>query len=702
LLKQSLKKISALLGRKVQNNVPEQLVNLLRNSKKFKTDWYFEQYPEVQQHRYWRNHPEAHYLQLGAAAGYNPAPWFDTQWYLTQYQDVANSGINPFVHYLTYGNKENRLPNSRKLASRIKKAIHTTHSVKLQRKRVTPLQYSDVRERLALHLWGGLSVPALSALEAAYQNPGLAAKERWSACWHASRWYYFKGEFDKTLQLGNLLLELDPAQALRKEGVLLRAFCLNELGRPQDAKAELQAFIEANPNDADGYFTFANSCLDNDELRLSLINKALAIKNYAPIALADSSKPLSLDNLVSQAPAKVNNPQKISIIMPVYSAEAHLHIAVNSLLQQSCQNLEIIIVDDCSPDGTFELAQQLSRQDSRIIALKQPVNAGAYAARNAGLKIATGDFITTHDSDDWSHPQKLETQLNYFAKHPKAMGICTHWIRVRPNMLFTQNWRPNNALTHWSQSSFMFKRQVLNELGGWDEVRVGGDTEFIWRVKAKYGQQGYAQIVKEVPLAFALDDQSSLTRTKATHVRTVYFGLRHIYREICAWWHRTGKDLHIEHPQSRTTLPIPVAMQYRDGRSTKVDVLLISDYSDNEMSQSCYKLIAAHPELHFGLMHWPNFTALPGKLSDKYFETLTLTGAIPVAAGEQLIATHLVYANELLMQYQVDATPELLQPAQCWLLSDTSSSGAHFATTFGGKATVVSQSDLAKQLLSKH
>ena len=186
MLKQSLKKISALLGRKVQNNVPEQLVNLLRNSKKFKTDWYFEQYPEVQQHRYWRNHPEAHYLQLGAAAGYNPAPWFDTQWYLMQYQDVANSGINPFVHYLTYGSKENRLPNPRKLAAKIKKSVQAVNQAKPQKKHVIDPRYSDIRERLALHLWGGLSGPALSALEAAYQNAGLAAKERWSACWHAA------------------------------------------------------------------------------------------------------------------------------------------------------------------------------------------------------------------------------------------------------------------------------------------------------------------------------------------------------------------------------------------------------------------------------------------------------------------------------------------------------------------------------------
>lgn len=634
---------------------PHSLVKLLHDSGEFQALWYLQQYPDVATNKHWCKQPEAHYLLQGAALGYNPSPWFDTNWYLAQYTDVAKAAINPFVHYIRYGAAEGRLPNGAKLPAKGKKNTAPTMSV--------------VIERLAQHLWGGLSESALQALQQAYNDTSLLACYRWEACWQVSRWYYFNGDYRKTLDLGNLLLQLDPSQALRKEGVLLRAFCLNALGQHNAAKAELQAYVEANPNDADGYFTLANACIDNDDMRLSLINKALEIHGYTPIALADVTAPLTLANITASAPVKLNSTAKVSIIMPVYCAEAHLHIAVNSLLNQSWQNFEIIIVDDCSPDGTFALAQQLAAQDSRIIALRQLVNVGAYAARNAGLKIASGDFITTHDSDDWSHPQKLETQLNYFEQHSHIMGICTHWVRVLPNMVFTQNWRPSNALVHWSHSSFMFKREVLAELGGWDEVRVSGDTEFIWRVKARYGQQGYAQIVKNVPLAFALDDQSSLTRTKATHVRTVYFGLRHIYREICAWWHRTADDLHIEHQQSRKALPIPVAMQFRDGRSTKVDVLLVSDFTNEEMSSPLLHWVAENPQVQFGLMHWPDFTSVPGSLSEAYFNAIATAGALPVAAGEQLLTKHIVIAALQLLQHPVDVIPELLEPPKCWLVA---------------------------------
>ena len=98
------------------------------------------------------------------------------------------------------------------------------------------------------------------------------------------------------------------------------------------------------------------------------------------------------------------------------------------------------------------------------------------AARNYGLALAVGDFVTTHDSDDWSHPQKIEAQVAYLKKHEQVMGCVVHWVRAEPNLQFTQNWRPEGSLTHWSHSSFMFRKQVPQELGGWDLVRIGADT----------------------------------------------------------------------------------------------------------------------------------------------------------------------------------------------------------------------------------
>lgn len=650
IFKTTFKSIYALIKRK-----PLSTADIISQSGKFDADWYLQTYADVAKDEHWAANPISHFILLGSKEGRQPNPWFDTKWYKQHYPDVAQSGINPLLHYIQHGAEEGRKPNKRQF---IKSTLTTVNDT------------ADIRRRLSLHLWGGLSEPALAALEQIYSNTAFDNRRRWLACWHASRWYYFIGDFAKALQLGQLLLELDYEQAPQKEGVLLRAFCHLELSAPLAAREELQAYVEANPDDSDGYFSLANTYLDDDVMRLQLINKVYSMHGYQAISLLDETKPLTLANVSASAPFIADTPYTVSIIMPVYNAEQHLHTAVNSLLRQSWQNIEIIIVDDCSTDGTFALATQLAKQDARIVALQQAVNSGAYAARNVGLKVATGDFITTHDSDDWSHPQKLATQLAYFASHPKIMGLCSYWIRVRHEMFFTQNWRPNNALTHWSHSSFMFRRQVIEDIGGWDEVRVGGDTEFIWRMKARYGAASYAQIQKKVPLAFALDDQSSLTRTKATHVRTVYFGLRNIYREICAWWHRNATDLHIDHIESRKAVPIPVAMQYRDGRSTEVDILLVSDFSNENMSLPCLDFVQKNPQLRFGLMHWPDFTVPPGSLKESYFKAISAHSALPVASGEQLLCKHIVVAAGRLLQYPVESFPHLLSTPQCWLLTD--------------------------------
>lgn len=626
------------------------LVSELEKNKMFDSIWYLEQNPDVASSSKWSFTPCLHYLIIGGFEGRRPIGWFDSAWYLAEYPDVAKSGLNPLAHYFKHGRLEGRYPNLDHLNAMA--------------------NYKSDIGRLALHLWGGLSAPALRELQHAYENTDLPASERWEACWQSSRWYYYTGDVNTAFSLGRLLQELDPSQVLRKEGVLLRAFCLADLGCYDEIRSELEDYIKANPNDSDGYFTMANTYLDKDEVRLGLINKALSLHGMVPIEKIDTNAPLIMKNITAQVLEKHYSNAKVSIIMPVYRAESHLHIAVNSLLNQSLHNVEIIIVDDCSPDGTFALAQKFAMQDSRIIALQLPQNSGAYAARNAGLKVASGDYITTHDSDDWSHPQKLATQIRYFEAHPNAMGVFIYWVRVRSNMQFMQNWRPNNALTHWSPSSFMFKRQVIDELGGWHEVRVGGDTEFIWRVEARYGQKACVKVQQHVPLAFALDEQGSLTRTKATHVKTIYFGLRHIYREICAWWHRTTPILHINRLQNHSSLSLPVAMQFRDGRITEVDVLLVSDFTDKTMSVPLLTLVEQASEIRIGVMHWPDFTKVPSTLIDEYFAFLVDKSGLPVVAGERLLTSHIVFAKETLLQYQVDNLPMLFGEAKCWLLNE--------------------------------
>ena len=98
---------------------------------------------------------------------------------------------------------------------------------------------------------------------------------------------------------------------------------------------------------------------------------------------------------------------KISVIVPVYGVENYLERCVDSIRNQTYRNLEIILVDDGSPDRCPEMCEALAAEDERIVVLHKE-NGGLSSARNAGLDIATGDYVGFVDSDDWIGPESYE------------------------------------------------------------------------------------------------------------------------------------------------------------------------------------------------------------------------------------------------------------------------------------------------------
>ena len=111
---------------------------------------------------------------------------------------------------------------------------------------------------------------------------------------------------------------------------------------------------------------------------------------------------------------------KVSFILPIYKVEAYLRECVNSITSQTYENLEIILVDDGSPDGCPALCDQLVTEDNRIKVLHKP-NGGLSDARNAGLKIATGEYIVFMDSDDlWLGEESLNIMVSIIKQYPEC------------------------------------------------------------------------------------------------------------------------------------------------------------------------------------------------------------------------------------------------------------------------------------------
>lgn len=113
----------------------------------------------------------------------------------------------------------------------------------------------------------------------------------------------------------------------------------------------------------------------------------------------------------------------ISVIVPVYKVEPYLNRCVASIVQQTFRDLEIILVDDGSPDQCGNLCEEWAQRDNRIQVIHQK-NAGLSAARNAGLDRATGEYLAFLDSDDYIEPDMLEHLLNAITDARAELSVC--------------------------------------------------------------------------------------------------------------------------------------------------------------------------------------------------------------------------------------------------------------------------------------
>ena len=116
----------------------------------------------------------------------------------------------------------------------------------------------------------------------------------------------------------------------------------------------------------------------------------------------------------------------VSVVLPVYNREDTIARAINSVLNQSYTNVELIIVDDCSTDHSLRVAHEFQDDRVNVIALQQ--NVGANSARNKGAMEAQGQYIAFQDSDDEWFRDKLETQIRDMVDRKLTASFCAHYL----------------------------------------------------------------------------------------------------------------------------------------------------------------------------------------------------------------------------------------------------------------------------------
>lgn len=189
--------------------------------------------------------------------------------------------------------------------------------------------------------------------------------------------------------------------------------------------------------------------------------------------------------------------ETVSIIIPVFNGEVYLSDCLNSLLAQTFQDFRVYLIDDGSTDGTAEICQNYSARDGRVHYIRQE-NRGVSAARNRGMELAKGEFVTFCDGDDFWKPTHLETLLRAAAESGADMVSCNYdHVDCRGDFLrrtefpagiqdlvtpagqanYIQdvlNWR-----TGWAVWARLFRRESVENLRFCEEISFGEDLLFV-------------------------------------------------------------------------------------------------------------------------------------------------------------------------------------------------------------------------------
>ena len=188
----------------------------------------------------------------------------------------------------------------------------------------------------------------------------------------------------------------------------------------------------------------------------------------------------------------------VSVLMPVYQGERFLREAVDSVLAQTFEEFELVIIDDGSTDRSVEIAAEYERADSRVRLIRH-AHVGLSRILNVGLGLCLGSWVARMDADDVCCPDRLQAQLQFTVEHPAAVLVGTYAKYIGENGRIVGSYRlgpsteqelremmDRGEIVHFIHPTVMMKRALVIEAGGYDpRFGIADDLELYNRLLAK-------------------------------------------------------------------------------------------------------------------------------------------------------------------------------------------------------------------------
>jgi glycosyltransferase involved in cell wall biosynthesis len=185
------------------------------------------------------------------------------------------------------------------------------------------------------------------------------------------------------------------------------------------------------------------------------------------------------------------NTPKVTVLMPVYNAERFLREAIDSILIQTFEDFEFIIIDDGSTDGSKDIVR--SYIDPRIRFFENEINLGISETLNKGIKLAACEMIARMDADDVSYPHRLQKQYNYMTQHPNCALLST-WARVvTEDKRFVRLERYRSKFYYYNLTfecwmyhpTIMFRKEPVEAVGMYS-MKYSEDYDLFWKLSTAF------------------------------------------------------------------------------------------------------------------------------------------------------------------------------------------------------------------------
>ena len=220
----------------------------------------------------------------------------------------------------------------------------------------------------------------------------------------------------------------------------------------------------------------------------------------------------------------------VSIVLPTYNREKYIRYSIDSIINQSFKQWELIVVDDCSTDSTPDILREYEKSDSRIKIIRNEENKRLPVSLNIGFSYATGDYLTWTSDDNMYKPNALQMMHNYLENSNEIM-VCAKMIviddsgnRISPHYL--ENIKYDDDRIYFDNlvgACFLYRREVLETIGEYNaKMFCMEDYEYWLRIQKRYKTIGY---IEEQLYYYRLHD-TSLTETKETRIANLVYQLR--------------------------------------------------------------------------------------------------------------------------------------------------------------------------------